>query len=150
MYDQSSQDLKKAVKDLRSALGKTQTEFGVLIGKGLATVQRYEALVPPKGKTLVTLSTLADANSQPVLAALFRSALEKEIGALHAGISGFRTQEALILAIGILQPMIEGKLSVPKKTLERLNAVKNILDKELTQLREATTQAPPLDQEDAQ
>ena len=54
-----SQHIREAVKQLRLALGKTQTEFGQMIGKGLATIQRYETLVAPKGKTLRELENLS-------------------------------------------------------------------------------------------
>jgi len=61
-------------------LGKTQTEFGALIGKGLATVQRYETLVPPKGKALVRLEKLAWENGFKEYANAFRGALIAEFG----------------------------------------------------------------------
>ncbi len=76
----SNDSLRAAVKTLRLALGKTQTEFGALIGKGLATVQRYEMLVPPKGKVLVTLYNLARENRLDECASLFRTALLTELG----------------------------------------------------------------------
>jgi transcriptional regulator with XRE-family HTH domain len=76
----SNSDLKETVKRLRLALGTTQTEFGVLIGKGLATVQRYETLVPPKGKVLVRLQKLAQDNGLDECAVIFRNALLNELG----------------------------------------------------------------------
>ena len=62
------------------ALGKTQTEFGTLLGKGIATIQRYETLVPPKGKVLAQLEQLAHAHGYDEYAAIFRTALAVELG----------------------------------------------------------------------
>jgi len=76
----SSENLKVMVRQLREGLGKTQTEFGALIGKGLATVQRYEALVPPKGKVLVALEKLARKNGFTEYADAFKGALIAELG----------------------------------------------------------------------
>lgn len=76
----SSANLKVMVRQLREGLGKTQTEFGALIGKGLATVQRYEALVPPKGKVLVGLEKLARENGFMEYADAFKDALIAELG----------------------------------------------------------------------
>src|SRR4051812_6946967 len=73
-------DLKKTVKDFRRALGKTQTEFGQLIGKALPTVQRYEALSPPRGRVLAQLMELADEHSLRDFARTFGLALSAEIG----------------------------------------------------------------------
>jgi len=76
----SNEKLREAVKRLRFDLGKTQTEFGVLIGKGLATVQRYETLVPPKGKVLLRLERLAREKGFYECADIFREALLVELG----------------------------------------------------------------------
>jgi hypothetical protein len=76
----SSENLKVTVRQLREGLGRTQTEFGALIEKGLATVQRYETLVPPKGKVLVRLEKLARENGFTEYADAFRGALIAELG----------------------------------------------------------------------
>jgi transcriptional regulator with XRE-family HTH domain len=76
----SSDTLREAVKRLRNDLGKTQTEFGVLIGKGLATIQRYETLVPPKGKVLLRLERLAREKGFNECADVFREALLADLG----------------------------------------------------------------------
>jgi hypothetical protein len=76
----SSENLKVMVRELREGLGKTQTEFGALIGKGLATVQRYETLVAPKGKVLVQLEKLARESGFKECADAFRGALIAELG----------------------------------------------------------------------
>jgi hypothetical protein len=76
----SSENLEVTVRQLREGLGKTQTAFGAMIGKGLATVQRYETLVPPKGKVLVRLETLARENGFTEYADAFRDALIAELG----------------------------------------------------------------------
>ena len=76
----SSPDLRPAVRSLRLALKKTQTEFGALIGKTLPTVQRYENLVPPKGSVLTRLANVAHENGLEDYARLFRLALAAEMG----------------------------------------------------------------------
>lgn len=75
----SSVDLKSAVKELRTKLGLSQTEFGRLIGKSIATIQRYETLVPPQGKVLSDLSTLAFLNGESRLAQVFTEALRVQM-----------------------------------------------------------------------
>lgn len=76
----STKDLRGAVRELRVALGRTQTQFGQLIGKGLATIQRYETLVPPKGAVLAMLGRLAEENGRHDLSVIFHSALAEELG----------------------------------------------------------------------
>jgi hypothetical protein len=76
----SNKRVRLAVLDLRNRLGLTQTQFGGRIGKGLASVQRYENLVPPSGAALVQLMTLAAEIKEASLAEVFRSALSKELG----------------------------------------------------------------------
>jgi hypothetical protein len=76
----SSANVRDAVRRLRGGLGKTQTAFGELIGKGLATVQRYETLVPPKGKVLVQLEKLALESGFDECAKIFRNELRNELG----------------------------------------------------------------------
>ena|ERR1017187_6471241 len=76
----SNNDLRFAVRGLRLALGKTQTEFGDLIGKSLPTVQRYESLVPPKGKILLRLERLARDTRFDEYAQTFREALRADLG----------------------------------------------------------------------
>jgi hypothetical protein len=118
MFDPSSNDLKRAVRDLRAALGKTQSEFGALIGKGLATVQRYEGVVPPKGKVLGQLAALALENSQLTLAALFRSALDEELGGLQASVTSLRMQQHMLQAIGLLT-QLENELPMPEEAIKK-------------------------------
>jgi transcriptional regulator with XRE-family HTH domain len=77
---QNSKRLREAVLGLRNRLGLTQTEFAHRIGKGLATVQRYEGVVPPKGPALVQLMTLASELGETSLAEVFREAVSQEIG----------------------------------------------------------------------
>jgi transcriptional regulator with XRE-family HTH domain len=72
--------LRAAVRGLRLALGKTQTEFGTMIGKSLPTIQRYETLVPPKGKTLLKLERLASEKRFDEYARTFREALRRDLG----------------------------------------------------------------------
>src|ERR1039457_7538452 len=76
----STDDLRFAVRGLRIALAKTQTEFGALLGKSLPTIQRYELLVPPKGKVLFTLESLAREKRFDEYAQTFRDAIRDELG----------------------------------------------------------------------
>jgi transcriptional regulator with XRE-family HTH domain len=73
-------DLRKTVKDFRHALGKTQTEFGRLIGKSLPTVQRYESLAPPRGGVLFQLEEIAREHHLSEYAFAFQCALAEELG----------------------------------------------------------------------
>src|SRR3954463_13181570 len=77
---QNTDELRAAVRGLRRALAKTQTEFGTLIGKSLPTIQRYEALVPPKGKVLFTLESIAREKRFDEYARAFRDAIRAELG----------------------------------------------------------------------
>ncbi len=72
--------VKEAVRKLREALGKTQTEFGQMIGASLPTIQRYERLVAPKGKVLVKLEGLAREYGLEEYAGVFENALTQELG----------------------------------------------------------------------
>jgi len=76
----SSTDLRKTVRKLRDALDKSQQEFGQMIGKGLATIQRYETLVPPRGSVLTRLEMLALEHGFDEYASEFRTALAEELG----------------------------------------------------------------------
>jgi transcriptional regulator with XRE-family HTH domain len=129
--------LRSAVRQLRMAMGKSQTEFGALIGKGLATIQRYEALVPPRGKVLSDLVLLAEQNSQPGLAALFRSALEQEIGGLRAALGIGKLQEAVLKATAQLQQLERKLPRNPDAIKRRLKAIE-------AGLKEAVAVAPDL------
>ncbi len=71
-----SQQVQAAARQLRSALGLTQTEFAKRIGKGIATVQRYETQSAPSGPVLNRLAELAESQGLQDLAAVFRQALE--------------------------------------------------------------------------
>ena len=72
--------LRAAVLVFRTRLGLTQTQFGALLGKGVATIQRWELLVAPKGNALAKLIRLADLKKQPDLSELFRLAMSAELG----------------------------------------------------------------------
>lgn len=76
----STDELRAAVKNLRLALGKTQTEFGAMIGKSLPTIQRYESLVPPKGRILLKLEALAREKKFDEYAQTFRAAIRTDLG----------------------------------------------------------------------
>jgi transcriptional regulator with XRE-family HTH domain len=68
--------LMSAVRDLRTALGLSQTEFGLRIGKSLPTIQRWETLRPPDGEALADLERLANDEKYPELAKPFSAALK--------------------------------------------------------------------------
>ena len=72
-------DLRLSLKD-EAGNSLSQTEFGRLIGKSLNTVQRYEQLVPPRGRVLIELSALALSRRRPEHARIFSQALENEFG----------------------------------------------------------------------
>lgn len=78
--------LRKAVKDLRAAMQNpdgtrvTQAQFAAMVGVGWSTLQRYEQLSPPSGKSLRQLATVASRNGQPRLSDIFRNALADELG----------------------------------------------------------------------
>lgn len=70
----------EAVRTLRLALNENQQEFARRVEIALRTLARYEKDKPPRGKTLGKFARLAlelGFNSQ---AAVFRAALEKEMG----------------------------------------------------------------------
>ena len=74
----------QAVRDLRSQLGRTQTQFAEMINVGMSTVQRYEQLVPPKGRILVRLMELAEQHGYVTEARVFANALAEELDARGA------------------------------------------------------------------
>jgi transcriptional regulator with XRE-family HTH domain len=65
-----------AVRELRTALGLSQTEFGLRLGKSLPTIQRWETLRPPDGEALADLERLANDEKHPELAKPFSAALK--------------------------------------------------------------------------
>ena len=141
----STSDLRAAVRQLRTAMGKSQTEFGALIGKGLATIQRYETLVPPRGKVLPDLVLLAEQNSQPVLAALFRSALEQEIGGLRAALGIGKFQQAVVAAIIQLQQLRRTLPRNPEAIQRKLKVIEAQLEKAVAVAPDLAPKAEPPD-----
>ena len=79
--------MRGAVKELRLALGKSQTEFGALIHKSLPTIQRYEGVVAPAGRVLADLAALARVNRLDTLADLFQEAFDREVGVAGASLA---------------------------------------------------------------
>jgi transcriptional regulator with XRE-family HTH domain len=81
MYTQVQKtELMKATRQLRTAMGLTQTAFAQRVGKTLPTIQRYETLAQPRGEVLVKLMKLADEHGHADLAELFQDALSTELG----------------------------------------------------------------------
>jgi transcriptional regulator with XRE-family HTH domain len=76
----NDEKIRQAVKQLRSALGMTQSELAIRVGRSLATIQRWEGVVSPKGQALVQLISLAGAGGQRELVPLFQDALAAELG----------------------------------------------------------------------
>jgi transcriptional regulator with XRE-family HTH domain len=76
----NDEKVRNGVKQLRTILGLTQTELGMKIGRSLATIQRFESLVAPKGEALVQLMKLAADAGAPHLVLLFQSSLAVELG----------------------------------------------------------------------
>ena len=70
----------EAVRNLRAHLGLTQTQFAARLGNAMQTIQRWEKVVPPKGKALAQLERVAREDGQPELAEAFRKALVEELG----------------------------------------------------------------------
>ncbi len=68
-----------AVRELRSALGLNQTDFGTLIGKSLPTIQRYESDSAPKGDVLTFLLDLAHSKGLTDIAGVFQDARSREL-----------------------------------------------------------------------
>ncbi len=72
-------DVRKAVRELRTAFGQTQTEFAGTVGRSLPTIQRWETLVEPKGNALLRLAKIAQDSRQPQLTQTFRKAFHQFI-----------------------------------------------------------------------
>lgn len=92
------EDLKDAVRQLREALGLTQTRFADELGRGMSTVQRWEKVVPPRGKALADLYKLALNRGLNTLASAFHQALILELGASASyKLSGLQLRLNLII-----------------------------------------------------
>ena len=96
---QRNNELREAVRALRTAMEKTQTEFGLLLGKGIATIQRYETLVPPRGPILAKLSQIAERHGRADLAQVFARALAEEMGTAESAL----TTEEQALSASIIE-----------------------------------------------
>ena len=59
----------------------TQTELATELGRGMSTIQRWEQVVPPRGRALADLAKLARSRGEVSLAKLFETALSEEMGA---------------------------------------------------------------------
>jgi transcriptional regulator with XRE-family HTH domain len=75
MMHDARRKVMSAIRDLRTALGLSQTEFGRRLNRSLPTIQRWETLRPPNSKALAELQQLATESKQPELAKLFHAAL---------------------------------------------------------------------------
>jgi hypothetical protein len=80
-------EIREAVKRLRTAIKNpdgtplTQVQFAPILGVGLSTLQRYEQLVPPKGKTLYVLADIARQHGHSDLELFFKTVGNKELSA---------------------------------------------------------------------
>ena len=59
----------------------TQTQLATELGRGMSTIQRWEQVVPPRGRALADLAKLARSRGEVSLARLFETALSEEMGA---------------------------------------------------------------------
>ena len=75
------QALMTAVRQLRECLRMTQTQFAAELGRGMSTLQRWEQVVPPRGRALADLANLARSRATKDLAGIFERALSEEMGA---------------------------------------------------------------------
>jgi transcriptional regulator with XRE-family HTH domain len=73
------QKLMKMVRELRQHLGLTQTEFAEKLGQGMSTIQRYEQLVPPRGRALARIITIAEKAGRHDIADGLRGAYADEV-----------------------------------------------------------------------
>ena len=71
--------LMEAVAGFREALGITQVEFGVKIGKSYSTIQRYETREAPPAIELAKLALFARKTGHPTFAAIFKAAALKDV-----------------------------------------------------------------------
>jgi len=72
--EETEKILRRAVRDLREALGLTQVQFPQRLRKSYATVQRYETAKAPNGLALVDLVVVAKEAARFDLADIFRQA----------------------------------------------------------------------------
>lgn len=75
----SAGDLITATKELREAIGITQVQFAVKLGKSYSSIQRYETKEPPPTADLAKLALLAREAKQPRLALLFKEAALRDV-----------------------------------------------------------------------
>ena len=74
------EQIRTALRELRSRLGKTQTEFADYIGKSYPMVRVYESERTPQGLTLAQFISLASSHGYTDLAAVFSNALLEDLG----------------------------------------------------------------------
>src|SRR5205809_7156719 len=70
----------EAVRSLRLSLEESQQEFAHRLKVAIRTIARYEGGQPPRGKALGNLACLAFEFGFKDHAAIFRAALEREMG----------------------------------------------------------------------
>ncbi len=138
----TTQELKRAVRDLRTRLKLTQTEFGGRLGKGLATIQRYENLVPPKGRVLGRLRHLAQVHNHLDLAELFDEALSEAYGTKTDAVA--LTPLALLIGRAAQAASLARSHNDPRAVEEELR----LADAALEQAMEWSGALPPIDESD--
>jgi transcriptional regulator with XRE-family HTH domain len=73
------QKMMKMVRELRQYLGLTQTQFAAELGQGMSTIQRYEQLVPPRGRALAKMIAMAEKAGRKDIAEMLRSGYADEV-----------------------------------------------------------------------
>ena len=115
-----------AVARLRHELKLTQQEFADRLGIAIATMVRYENNRVPRGKALSRLEALAAANGFEDLAAIFRTALVEELGALppseQGPMVGFRSDDERELVGALLDTLRQEKYAA------KANAIRKALE----------------------
>ncbi len=139
-----------AVKQLRDALGLTQTEFAQKLGRGLSTVQRWERDVPPRDEALLPLVYLAHSSGHEEIARSLRSMLSTELGlqviTAETPISKTYTPVAVPIAEielldGIFQRATQDEIPEYKEILTRWYGITRRIRLETTRSREKEMEA---------
>lgn len=151
----SREILRAAVKNLRLSIKSptgeplTQTEFGRLLGKSLNTIQRYETLMPPKGRALAELAALANRHDRKELELLFTSALSEELGQPYLQESVEATERVFQRTKVMLDYVL--KLDIPVESRKVLEAMREETEEDIRKVRASRfilDNAPPILLED--
>lgn len=72
-------EVQQALRNLRTALGLTQQDLAVKLGKAVATVARWETSRPPRGAELAEILAFAVQANQPAAASVLARALGDDL-----------------------------------------------------------------------